>query len=73
MTLPPPGLSTAKRWRRVLESGCRDGVELQRVWGRIKLEAIQAAQFLGEEAPVVLSAQTSGVGDGAVAGSTEAR
>ena len=67
------GADKEQRWRRVLESGCRDGIELQQVWGRIRLEAAQAAQFLGEEVPKALSVQTSGVGEGQVDGSTRNR
>ena len=55
------------------QSLCRDGIELQPVWGRIRLKAIHAGQFLGEEVPEVLSAQTGGVGEGAVDGSNRNR
>ena len=61
------------RWRRVLESGCREGLELRRVWERISAEARQCANFLGEEVPELLRVEIQGLGDGSVSGATRGR
>ena len=62
-----------RRWRRVLESGSREGEELRREWGRIRLEAIQCSRYLTEEVPEVFRAIDEGVGDGSVSGATRTR
>ena len=29
------GVASETRWREVLNSGCREGVEIRRIWGRL--------------------------------------
>ena len=41
----------------MLNSGCREGEELKRVWNLLKLEEEQAATWLGEEVQENLGAQ----------------
>ena len=59
-----------ERWRTLLESGCRTGVELAGAWEIVKREARGLVEFLGQEIKGTLSAEVSGVGKGSVTGST---
>ena len=61
------------RWCAVINSECQEGKELQRSWGKIRLEAAQSASYLGDELPEVFSATVMGLGDGSVNGSTRSR
>ena len=67
------GASKKDRWRCMIESGCEEGVELQQVWGKIRLEALQCCAFLGEEMPQPLAPPTKGIGEGCVNGSTRGK
>ena len=58
------------RWRTVLSSGSREGVEMRRAWEKINTEASQCAAFLGEEVPEVLGGRLEGFGNGSVTGAT---
>ena len=62
-----------RRWRRVLESGCREGVELRQEWGWLRLEAMQCSGYLREEVPEVFQVIDQGVGEGSVSGATRTR
>ena len=40
----------ANTWSRVLlQSGCREGMELRRVWSGLCAEAVEASDWLGED------------------------
>ena len=56
-----------------MDSGCEEGRELQRVWGRIKLEVAQCCSLLGEELPEVIETTTVGIGGGSVSGATRGK
>ena len=56
------GAPKEDRWRRVLDSGCQEGVELRMVMGPIYREAQLAAAWLGEEVPAVLATPLPGLG-----------
>ena len=61
---------TASRWSAVLESGCREGVELERAWEILTREARESADWLGTQVDPVFSVPLSGLGDGSVSGNT---
>ena len=67
------GEDEKKRWRKVMESGCKEGVELTTEWGVIRLEAMQCAKYLQEEVPEVFKAIAVGVGEGSVSGATRTK
>ena len=54
--------SQEDRWRTVLESGCSQGGELRRLWGRVQQEAQGAATWLGIQVPEVLATSVEGIG-----------
>ena len=54
----------------MLDSGCKEGKELTRVWGRIRVEVAQCCNFLGEELPLVMATTTKVMGEGSVSGAT---
>ena len=54
----------------VLQSGCQEGLELQRWWGRVQREAREAAQFLGEPLDLLLTADPEGLGGDCKTGAT---
>ena len=58
------------RWRRILNSGCRDGNEIKRIWEKLQLEARASADWLGEDIPGVLATPVEGIGDGSISGVT---
>ena len=65
--------SNDDRWRKVLDSGCREGRELRRSWLTMMTEAEQCATYLGEEVPEVMRQRLIGLGDGSVSGATRGR
>ena len=52
------------RWRRVIASNSSIGREVTKAWGKIRLEAAQAAAWLGEEVPKALGCTFLAIGDG---------
>ena len=52
---------TEDRWRGILNSGCRDGNEIKRIWTKIQLEAQASADWLGEDVPGVLATPVEGI------------
>ena len=62
-----------ERWRVMLNSGCREGEELRKVWNLLKLEEEQAAAWLGEEVQENLGAQVERVGGNSTDGSTRGK
>ena len=61
------------RWRVMLNSGCREGFELKRVWTKMKLEEEQAATWLGIEMQENLSVRVESVGGSSCDGSTRGK
>ena len=61
------------RWRVMLNSGCREGEELRRVWTKMKLEEEQAATWLGIEVQENLSLNVESVGGPSTDGSTRGK
>ena len=68
--LVSPTGDAQQRWQPLLDSGCRNGAELARVWDLLQGEAKGMAEFLGEELDGSLNVPVIGVGDGSVNGST---
>ena len=64
---------TDDRWRRVLSSGCSIGEELREIWERIQVEAVESAEWLGEEVPSALDWAVEGIGDGSVSGDSRSK
>jgi hypothetical protein len=60
------------RWRPLIDSGCRTGVEMARAWEHLQQEAAECRQYLGEEVTGQLSVPPEGVGEGRTDGSTRA-
>ena len=54
----------------MLESGGRMGEEFMQSWGKLRLEAAQAAQWLEEELEGPLKASTQSAGEGSNTGAT---
>ena len=61
------------RWRVLLQSGCREGVELQRVWSALQEEERQAAVWLDKDKQENLSQDVAGVGGNSTDGSTRGK
>ena len=61
---------TSSRWRGLLASGCRTGVELESAWTTLKEEAIQSCQYLEKDMTGPLQVSVDGAGEGRVDGST---
>ena len=59
-----------RRWKPLLDSGCRTGRELALAWSDLQREATQCADYLGQDLGGALSVQVEGAGEGAVDGST---
>ena len=59
-----------KRWRPLLQSGCRTGRELTQAWGVLQGEARQCAEYLEQDLAGALAVPLEGVGEGSVDGST---
>ena len=64
---------TGTRWRVLLQSGCREGLGLRRVWSELCAEAVEAAECLGEEVLEVFQVREDGVGCGSVTGETRGK
>ena len=67
------GADTGTRWRVLLQSGCREGLELRRVWSELCAEAVEAADWLGEDVTEVFQVREEGVGCGSVTGETRGK
>ena len=67
------GAAREERWRSVLDSGCREGMEMKKVWHQITEEGQQAARLLGKELPKVVVTPLPGLGEGSVCGATRGR
>ena len=67
------GADTGTRWRVLLQSGCREGLELRRVWSHLCAEAVEASDLLGEEVKEVFQVREEGVGCGSVTGETRGK
>ena len=61
------------RWRVMLASGCREGVELRRVWNQLRTEEEQAADWLGVVPQENLNVQVGCVGLNSCDGSTRGK
>ena len=57
----------------MLNSGCREGVEMRRVWNQLKIEEEQAAAWLGEADQENLAAPVESVGGSSCDGSTRGK
>ena len=57
----------------MLNSGCREGVEMRRVWNQLKIEEEQAAAWLGEAVQENLAAPVESVGGSSCDGSTRGK
>ena len=60
------GADEKNRWRKVLDSGCREGREVRRTWFKILAEAHSCMNFLEEEMPEVLATPLPGLGNGSL-------
>ena len=60
-----------RKWQPLRESGSRLAGEFQTAWNTIKGEAVQCANFLGEELPEIFTPSAEGFGAGCVSGSRE--
>ena len=61
------------RWRPLIESGCRTGLELARAWSILQGEARECCHYFGQELSGQLSRAQEGIGDGAEDGSTRTK
>ena len=61
------------RWRVMLNSGCREGEELRRVWSHMREEEQQAAAWLAREPRENLGVEVEGVGGQSTDGSTRGK
>ena len=55
-------------WHGLLESGARDGTELQLVWRILQMEAFQSASWLEKDLDGMLSLPVQSIGDGSTSG-----
>ena len=55
----------------MLSSGCQDGVEVQRVWGKLVQEERKSADWLGGEMDPVFAVYLEEIGRGSVNGGTQ--
>ena len=67
------GADTGTRWRVLLQSGCREGLELRRVWSDLCLEAVEASDLLGEKVKEIFQVREEEVGCGSVTGETRGK
>ena len=58
------------RWRPLVNSGCRTGVEMARAWEYLQQEARECCQYTGQELSGHLSVEVEGIGEGTTDGST---
>ena len=61
---------TGTRWRDLMASGCRTGLEMEYAWSVLREEARQSSEFLEQDLSGPLLAGVEGAGDGCVDGST---
>ena len=61
------------RWSILLESGCREGVELRTVWSALQEEELQAAGWIDKDRQENLSQDVAGVGGNSTDGSTRGK
>ena len=61
------------RWRVMLGSGCREGVELRRLWSSLQEEERQASTWLEQDLQENLGQQVEDVGGSSVDGSTRGK
>ena len=66
-------VDTGTRWRVVLQSGCREGREIRKVWTELCTEAVEVAAWLGEDVKEVFQVREEGVGCGSVTGETRGK
>ena len=58
------------RWRDLINSHCRTGVEFNRAWNILREEAIQSSQYLEHDMGGPLDVEAEGAGERRVDGST---
>ena len=61
------------RWSTLLESGCREGVELKTVWSALQEEESQAAGWLDKDRQENLTQDVAGIGGHSTDGSTRGK
>ena len=61
------------RWQQLLGSGCQEGHELGLIWDRLNSQALEAADWLGNDVKDVFLASNEGVGEGSCNGETRRR
>ena len=61
------------RWRVRLRSGCREGVELRRLWSSVQEEERQAATWLDQDMQENLGQQVADIGGSSRDGSTRGK
>ena len=64
------GMPADTRWEVLISSGCRLGQEFREAWEVLRMEAVQCAEWLGEELDGCLAQPVSGAGMGCVSGAT---
>ena len=64
------GMSSAERWRPLLERGGRTATELAGAWNALTREAREMSEYLGEELSGALANPVEGAGDGSTDGGT---
>ena len=62
--------NAGNRWRDMLASQCRTGVEMERAWTLLREEATQSSQYLDKEFEGPLMVEVEGAGEGRVDGSS---
>ena len=67
------GASFADRWSPLIQSNCRTGRELVRLWERQQSMVRECSNFLEEEFEGPFTTPVEGVGNGSVDGSTRKR
>ena len=67
------GETSGDRWAPLIESGCRTGRELERLWERQQGVVRECCTYLGEEFEGPFSTPVVEVGEGSVDGSTRSR
>ena len=61
---------SSTRWRGLLASGCKTGVEFKTAWNSLRQEAVETSRYLDKELDGPLEAEVESAGDGRVDGST---
>ena len=67
------GAAKETRWSAVLNSGCREGLEMTIAWERLTQEARQAYSWLDKEVDQVFTVPVAGLGEGSVTGVTRGK